>query len=374
MTGSLQKKNNVWYAVINTYDGDGKRKLKWISTGKKKKPDAQKVLTEILSKMDKKTYIDPVKILFSDFMLDWLDNIIKSHIEQTTWEGYTTNIRVHIEPYFKAKRLKLSEITAMDLQQYFNQKLNEGLSACYIKKHHANIKKALDYAAKLGLINSNPIQHVTMPRIKKHDAKYYTIEQLEQLLTITKDSNIESAVFLTVHYGFRRGEALGLRWSDINFKEGTLKVCNTRTRVAKDVEKKPKSESSIRTLPLIPRVTEYLKALKEKQEEDKRTFGNCYNDNDYICRYSDGTPVNVNTINHAFKRTLENNNMPHIRFHDLRHSTASFLIKNGLSLKEIQIWLGHSDISITANIYTHVDSEMKKNTASKINELFSTTS
>ncbi len=374
MTGSLQKKGKVWYAVINTFNEKGKRQLKWISTGKNKKPDAQKVLTEILSKMDKNTYIDPVKTLFSDFMLDWLDNIIKSHVEQTTWEGYTTNIMVHIEPYFKAKRLKLSEITAMDLQQYFNKKLNEGLSACYLKKHHVNIKKALDYATKLGLINSNPIQHVTMPKIKKHDAKYYTVEQLEQLLTVTKGSNIESAVFLTVHYGFRRGEALGLRWSDINFKEGTLKVCNTRTRVAKNVEKKPKSESSIRTLPLIPRVTEYLKSLKQQQEEHKNAFGNCYNDNDYVCRYSDGTPVNVNTIDHAFKRTLEDNKMPHIRFHDLRHSTASYLIKNGLSLKEIQIWLGHSDISITANIYTHVDSEMKMNTASKINELFSAVS
>lgn len=374
MTGSLQKKGKVWYAVINTFNEKGKRQLKWISTAKNKKPDAQKVLTEILSKMDKNTYIDPVKTLFSDFMLDWLDNIIKSHIEQTTWEGYTTNIRVHIEPYFKAKRLKLSEITAMDLQQYFNKKLNEGLSACYLKKHHANIKKALDYAAKLGLINNNPIEHVTMPKIKKHDAKYYTVEQLEQLLTVTKGSNIESAVFLTVHYGFRRGEVLGLRWNDINFKEGTLKVCNTRTRVAKDVEKKPKSESSLRTLPLIPRVTEYLKELKGQQEKDKNTFGNCYNDNDYVCRYTDGTPVNVNTIDHAFKRTLEDNKMLHIRFHDLRHSTASYLIKNGLSLKEIQIWLGHSDISITANIYTHVDSEMKKNTASKINELFTTAS
>ncbi len=113
------------------------------------------------------------------------------------------------------------------------------------------------------------------PKIKKHTANYYTVEQLEQLLTVTKDSNIESAVFLTTHYGFRRGEVLGLRWSDINFNEGTLEVCNTRTRVAKDIEKIPKSESSIRTLPLIPRVTEYLKALKEQQQEDKNSFGNC---------------------------------------------------------------------------------------------------
>ncbi len=370
MTGSLQKKGKVWYAVVNQYSENGERKLKWISTHEKKKPDAQKVLTEILSKMDKNTYIDPVKTLFSEFMTDWLDNVIKSHIEQTTWDGYNTNIRVHIEPYFKVKRLTLSEIKPMDLQSYFNKKSKTGLSACYLKKHHANMKKALDYAVKMGLLNSNPIQHVTLPKIKKYDAEYYSVEQLEKLLLITKGTNIESAVFLASHYGFRRGEVLGLRWKDINFSEGILKVCNTRTRVATNVEKRPKSESSIRTLPLIPIVADYLKALKEQQEEDKNTFGNCYNYNDYVCRYSDGTPVNVNTIDHAFKRTLEENKMPHIRFHDLRHSTACYLIKHGIGLKEIQVWLGHSDISITANIYAHVDAEMKRGTASKINELF----
>jgi integrase len=161
------------------------------------------------------------------------------------------------------------------------------------------MKKALDYAAKMRLLNSNPIQHVTLPKLKKYDAEYYSVEQLEKLLSITKGTNIVSAVFLASHYGFRRGEVLGLRWSDIDFKEGVLKVCNTRTRVATNVEKRPKSESSIRTLPLIPLVVEYLKALKEQQEEDKNTFGNCYNENDYVCRYSDGTPVNVNTINHV---------------------------------------------------------------------------
>lgn len=175
---------------------------------------------------------------------------------------------------------------------------------------------------------------------------------------------------MTAHYGFRRGEALGLRWKDIDFKDGVLKVCNTRTRVASNVEKRPKSESSLRVLPLIPRVCEYLQNLIQQQEADKQEFGDCYQENDYVCKYRNGTPLNVNTINHAFKRILKANDMPHIRFHDLRHSTASYLLKNGLSLKEIQTWLGHSDISTTANIYAHVDAEMKRNTAAKINELF----
>ncbi len=187
------------------------------------------------------------------------------------------------------------------------------------------MKKALDFAVKMGLLNANPIGFVQVPKIKKYDANYYTVEQLDNLITITKGTIIESAVYLTVHCGFRRGEILGLRWQDIDFKEGVLKVRNTRTRVATNVEKRPKSESSIRTLPLIPRVNEYLKALKEQQEQDKNLYGNSYKESDYVCRYEDGTPVNVNTIDHVFKRILANNNMPHIRFHDLRHSTACYV-------------------------------------------------
>jgi hypothetical protein len=128
------------------YSENCKRKQKWITEGNKKKPDAQMVLTEVLSDMDRNTYIDPVKTLFSDFTVDWLDNIIKNQIEPTTWEGYTTNIKVHNEPYFKVKRLTISQSKPMDLQQYFNIQYNGGLSACYLKKHYANMKKALNYA------------------------------------------------------------------------------------------------------------------------------------------------------------------------------------------------------------------------------------
>ncbi len=377
MNGSLQKKGNVYYAVIGEKDACGMWKYKWINTKCEEKGEAAKVLREILTQKENETYINPSKITFSDFMLDWLDNTIKNQIEVTTWDGYTTNIKTHISPYFKEKGIKLQELKPIHLQKYFDDKYKSGrvdgkggLSANFLKKHHANIKKALDYAVKMDLISSNPIKNVTLPKLVKYSAQYYTVEKLEALLEKTKGTSIETAVFLTVHYGFRRGEALGLRWKDIDFKEETLTVCNTRTRVCTDVEKKPKSESSLRVLPLIPKVAEYLKTLKVKQLEDKLLFGNKYSKNDYVCKYTDGRPVNITTLNHTFKRIITNNDLPPIRFHDLRHSTASYLLKLGLSLKEIQVWLGHSDISVTANIYSHIDIEMKKNAAQKINQLF----
>lgn len=377
MNGSLHKKGKYWYAVIGRKDPQGKWKYKWINTKLEKKGEANKVLRDILTKLENETYIDTSKILFSDFIIDWLDNTIKNQIETTTYDGYTTNIKTHIAPYFKEKAIKLQDLKPIHIQRYIDEKYKSGrvdgkggLSAKFLKKHHANIKKSLDFAVKMGLIATNPISNVTLPKIEKYHAQYYSVEQLETLLEVTRGTNIESAVYLTVHYGFRRGEALGLRWQDLDFKEGTLTVCNTRTRVSQNVEKKPKSESSLRVLPLIPKVAEYLKTLKKQQAEDKLLFGNKYIKNDYVCRYTDGTPVNISTLNHVFKRILADNKLPPIRFHDLRHSTASYLCKLGVSLKEVQVWLGHSDISTTANIYSHIDFEMKTNTANKINDAF----
>ncbi|PKL78904.1 MAG: hypothetical protein CVV25_09740 [Ignavibacteriae bacterium HGW-Ignavibacteriae-4] len=378
MNGSLHKKGKYYYAVIAQKDNQGKWQQKWFSTKSEKKGEATKVLRKLQTELENGTYIDPSKTLFSDFIVDWLDNTIKNQIEVTTFDGYCTNVKTHIAPYFKEKGIKLQDLRTIHLQNYINEKYKNGrvdgkggLSAKFLKKHHANIKKCLDYAVKMGLIATNPISNVTLPKIEKYNAQYYSIEQLETLLEVTKGSNIESAVYLTVHYGFRRGEALGLRWRDINFKDSSLIVCNTRTRVCTNVEKKPKSESSLRTLPLIPKVADYLKTLKKKQSEDKLLFGNKYLNNDYVCKYADGTPTNISTLDHAFKRIITKNNLSPIRFHDLRHSTASYLCKLGISLKEVQVWLGHSDISTTGNIYSHIDFEMKKNAANKINDLFS---
>lgn len=377
MNGSLQKKGKIYYAVVSVKDISGEFKTKWISTKCNKKNDALKMLNDILYKMENEQYVYTNKMLFSDFMDYWLNNVIKNQIEQTTFEGYTFAIKNHIIPYFNIQNIKLQDLKTLHFQNYFNEKYESGrkdgkggLSANMLKKHYANMKKALDYAVKVNLINKNPIINVSMPKIKKFTGKTLKIEELEKLIECVKGTNIESAVFLTINYGFRRGEVLGLRWQDIDFNNDYLTVQNTRVRVKTDIEKKPKTESSMRTLPLIEKVSIYLKKLKQQQIEDKKLFGNCYNDNDYICKYNDGTPLNISLYNRVFKKILIQNNIPLIRIHDLRHCTASFLLKNGISMKEIQVWLGHSNISTTMDIYAHVDYEMKKEAGNAINNMF----
>ncbi|WP_418790343.1 site-specific integrase [Phosphitispora sp. TUW77] len=374
MNGSLQKKGNMWYAVISL---EGK-KQKWISTKTKDKNKAKVVLRDILTKMENDLYIDPTKVKFLDFMDDWLNLVISKEIEKTTLESYQLTYKSHIKPYFQKLNLSLSDLKTIHLQKYINEKHENGrrdgkggLGGNTLRKHKILLKSCLDYAVKMRLIGKNPIDNVVLPKKDKFTGSYYNAEQIERLLEIVKNTPIETPVFLTVYYGFRRGEVLGLKWSDVDFKEGTITINNTRVRYSKvSVDKSPKTEKSRRTLPLMKLVSSYLKKLKLKLNNNKMAMGKDYQDNQYVCCWENGQLYSVSFINHKLTKLLSEYEMPHIRFHDLRHSTASFLLKQGFSLKEIQEWLGHADITTTANIYSHVDMEMKKNIANRLDTRF----
>ncbi|MNB82484.1 Transposase [compost metagenome] len=381
MKGSLQKRNKLWYIIVETKDESGKRKQKWINTKCEKKSDAEKFLRETLTKMDNNSFVLPQrKLTFTDFMLDWLHNVIKSKVEETTWEGYEMVVTKHIVPYFKSKNdLLLQELQPLHLQKYYEFKHQgdqetdkKGLSAKTLRRHHANIKSALDFAVRMNLIPFNPADRIVLPKQEKYNASYYTVEQLEKLFEVCLGTPIESAVYIAAHYGLRRSEVLGLKWDCIDFEEKTISIKEVRVKIGKKVVvKKPKSESSQRTLPLMEKIEDYFKLLKKQRKQNKLRYGEDYVNSGLVCCWPDGSPMKSEYLNHKFKDILAKNELPHIRFHDLRHSTASYLIKHGVSLKEIQVWLGHSTIALTADTYSHLDMETKKDTAQRINGLFS---
>ncbi|MEN8908279.1 MAG: site-specific integrase [Clostridiales bacterium] len=382
MKGSLHKKGNYYYVVISLKDEFGKYIKKWISTKTGDEREAKRRMKKILKDVSQNLITFKSKnndrLKFHELMEIWLRDVIKFQVEDTTYQGYCINIRTHIIPYFKELNVNVEDLTTSDIELYIKFKYLKGridkkggISASYVKKHYYNIRSALEYAIdKLNIIEKNPAKIVTLPKGEEYIHSYYEIEQLEKVLEITKNTAIEAAVFMALHYGLRRGEVLGLRWKDIDFKRGCFTIRNQRTRVSSQVEKKPKSISSRRTLPLMECVKEYLNEIKSQQKNNKKFFGKAYDDNDLICIYADGKPLSIHTLNHTFSKLLEKNDMPHIRFHDLRHSIASYLIKIGVSMKEIQLWLGHADMWITSKYYTHLEYESKFNSANKINEQF----
>ena len=373
MTGSLQIKNDKYYAVLNFKDDEGKRKQKWISLDmevKNNKRKAEQALKKLIAEYEAKK-IDTINSQsFSDFMGEWL-KIIKASVKLNTYNGYKFHYDKHIKPYFDKLGVAVVDLTPMHIQKYYNSKITSGLSASTVKRQHANIHKALDYALKMNIIPYNPADRITLPKREHYTGKFYDESQLKQLMEICKGTPIESCVFLTVNYGFRRSEVLGLKWSAVNFTENTITVNHTAVATVGGVvyEDSTKTKASLRTLPLTDGVKSYLLELREHQKCMEQQFGDCYHKSEYICTYDDGRAIPPDYVTHKFAKILAKSDLPKIRFHDLRHSAASLLINSGFNLKEVQEWLGHSNIATTGNIYSHLQYASKVNMANRFNEL-----
>jgi len=371
LTGSLQIKNGKYYAVINYHNEHGKRKQKWVNTnlevrGNKRK--AEEFLNKLLIQ-DFSSYKQKSEILFCDYMKYWVESQ-KGKVEESTQQGYLNVLNKHIYPYFSAKRIKLNNISAHDISKYYDFKLKQGLSPSTIKKHHANIRKCLKSAVIEDLISANYADRVELPKVEQYNAAFFDSEQIKNLLDKAKDCEIEHIIILCVYYGLRRSEVLGLKWDAVNFNNNTIRICNTVTYMYTMCEKeRTKNSSSNRTLPLIPVVREYLLSLKKNQEENRKLFGNCYQESDYICVKMDGSRITPHAASRKFRTFLKNNGFPHIRLHDLRHSCASLLISQGIDIKVIQEWLGHSSIATTGNIYGHLQFEQKISTGITLENL-----
>ena len=362
MTGSLQIKKGLYYAVINLYDADRRRKPKWVSTGisalGNNKREANAALRRILDKYESGGVIASESILFTDQVKLWLEHI-KNDVDLVTWQGYKSYADVHILPFFEARKLRLDAVTAKHIEDYYTSKLRDGrydgkggLSPNTIKKHSVVIHGPLKLALKDNLIPYNPADRARLPKCNTQPiGKFLTVEQGKKLLASVEGTLMEPVIMLTLYYGFRRSELCGLKWDAVDFEGDSISVRHTVVKAFTRIEKdRTKNKASYRTLPLLPDIKEYLLALRDQQEADAATFGDCYHPTDYICRWPDGRPLEPDFVTRKFGKVLRDATLPMIRFHDMRHTTASILLSLGFSIKDIADWLGHSDIGTTANI------------------------
>lgn len=314
--------------------------------------------------------------LFTDFLEDWL-KVIKMKVKVSTYASYERTVNKRIIPYFQEHHpdIRLDAVTAKHLQEYYAYELNEvKLTANTIKHRHANLHKAFSYAYKLDLITTNPADKVELPKIEKYIGHFYNAKQIEEMFQVFKGDPCEFAVIAASFYGLRRSEVLGLKWSAIDFDNKTISIQHTVQEVVFEgkqtlvMSDSTKTKSSCRTLPLVPPFEELLLKMKAEQEANKKLCGSgyCRDYLDYIYVNEIGEIIKPGYLTTHFPAVLEAHNMPRIRFHDLRHSCASLLFAQGVSMKEIQAWLGHSTIGTTANIYTHLDENSKLASANAI--------
>ena len=369
MTGSLQVKNDKFYIIINLKE-NGKRKQKWIATGleaKGNKRKAEQLLRETLLAYEKAPERPVCSILFSDYIRAWL-KVAERKVDSVTFQGYSLMANAQVIPHFEQSGILLQDVTRETLQAFFDEKAEKGrkdgkggLSPASLRQYKNIIHQTLNEAIKNGIILTNPCQFVELPKKQRFESSYYNADQLKTLFDAICDDPIYPLVKITALYGLRRSEVLGLKWDSVDFTAGRLTIKHTVSKVTTAVCKdKTKNSSSHRSFPLTQEAREIFLKAKADERINRQLCGDEYEQNDFIFKWPNGKPFSPDYVSSHFSLLLKNNHLPHIRFHELRHSCASLLLNNGFTLKDVQEYMGHADIQMTANIYGHLDTQRKQ--------------
>ena len=381
VTGSLQIKNGIYQMTVRVPDINGNLKQKSKSTrikaqGKNQretrsnKLKADRMLAEWLDTLSRAESYGADKD-FITAIEDWLA-VKKKQIRPDSYESYRCNYDVHVKPYFEKKNLRLGDVTPRVILQYVRTKEDEGQSRKSIRKHLVILNGVFKEAVAMGELTFNPCANITVKdNSDEHfEGTAYDVPTAKKLLEAIKGDPIEPAVYLGLFLGLRRSEAVGLRWKDVDMENGIVHIRNTVVRFTTVSElEKTKSKASKRDLFMPNALKEYLQTVWDRQEAERKLVGRTYSDCEHICQWPDGTVFKPEYVSHRFTKLLERNDLPKIRFHDLRHTAGSILINSGHTVKQVQEFLGHEKASTTLDIYTHVSLEGKKDTAEMMDQL-----
>jgi len=317
---------------------------------------------------------DSKGVTLGEWLDYWLKTYAKIKVRSTTYENYEMFIRVHLKPALGD--MKLHDITTNDIQQVYNQKLKEGrtdgrggLSPRSIHIMHTILNQAFRRAKIPQKLYINPATDCVLPSVsKKPKARVLRENEQARYIKAVSQSRYGTAFLLFLGTGLRRGEMLGLKWENVDLDNGTIYIQQQLLQVKEDDKYQlgyyaPKSEKSIRQLPLPKWAIDLLKKHKEKQNKEKRDY---IEDNGLVFCTTRGTPINPSNFWRDFKKVLHEAQLPDIRIHDLRHTFATRLLEKGVAIKVIQELMGHSQFSLTADTYTQVLDGLKRKAIQKL--------
>ena len=335
--------SGYWCAEITLPDGSRRRK----------RSKRQQVVRDWLLKqrqyLKKNIFLPAEKIRFSIFLDRFLEDVAEPTLKPKTVSAYRWLINSHIKP--NLGYLTLNDLRPDHLQTLYKKKLDEGLSKRTVQHMHAVIRRSLNQALKWDLIYRNPALLVTAPTPDKQPPNTFTREQARHFLDSVLDHRWYSLYVLAITTGMRRGEILGLTWEAVDFEQGILSIHHTVQYMdGRIIEGEPKTSGSRRTIAM-PDYT--ATALKEHQENTGKNEGLVYTT-------SSGRPVSGRNVIRHFHAALEQAGLPRMRFHDLRHTAATLLLKENVHPKVVQEMLGHSTISLTLDTYSHILPDMQQ--------------
>lgn len=369
----LKSGKTCWRVIVEQGFGpDGKRKRIYRNVNGTKK-EAEALMAQLLSEVNTGSFIEPAKLTLTEYLRDWMDTYVRPNLSPTTADSYAVNIEKHLIP--RIGYIPLQQLKPMHVQRFYQDLMENGradgsggLSARSVLYIHRNLHEALEHAVRLQLVTRNVASLVTLPRAAKYKSDVYSPEELHNLLHIAEGTDMELPIVLAAVLGLRRGEILGLLWSDVNLTAKKITVCNNRVQTTHgNISKAPKSASSTRTIDLPDGIVPILKRHKALQANNRLKLGLGYNEGNYVYCQADGSPYCPGYISKKFTAFLKKHNLKQIRLHDLRHSNATLMLACGVPAKVASERLGHSNIAITMDLYSHVLDSMQQDAADKIN-------
>lgn len=342
-----------------------------------------KTQTEVKQKLKKKRDEKPDEvqqsITFQEWIEEFLVNYKRNEIKITTYEGYMRIYRKHIEDSQLGKTA-LNQVTTEMLQRYYNDKLNDGYNSKTVHSIGIVVGAALNHAVKLKMLSENPNRYTSIPKKKKYEASVLSTEEVRRIVNEAKDEEIYPIIVTTVYTGMRKGEAMALKWENVDFQKRRIYIKNSLCKIDGDQtdEKghrharyeilEPKTKESIRMVPMMDEVYEALMLQKERQEMDKKRYREIYLDQGLVFTDLCGNFLPQRQFMDQYHAFLRKYGITDIRFHDLRHTFATLLIEADVSMKVVQELLGHSTITTSMDIYTHVSDEKKEQALDRLQQ------
>lgn len=352
----------------------GKRKQQTLTVRGSKK-DAERELRELLHSLETGRYVKPSRITLGQWLEQWCQSYVTMHCSIRTAESYQSEVHRHLIPALGA--IPLTQLHPQHLQDYYSQALIKGrtdgrggLSARTVLYHHHIVSEALNHAVKMELVGRNVAEAVDPPRPERKNIATIAPENVSKFLEATRETPYYVLFYTALYTGMRLGELLGLRWSDVDLDLANLSVVQAlykRSGICKMVE--PKTSKSRRQIALSPSLSLLLRDYKTEQQAQRILLGGDSVDSNLVFSHIDGKPLDPGVVSHTFAKVLKKAGLPHIRFHDLRHSHATLLLKAGIHPKIVSERLGHANIGITLDTYSHVLPGLQERAARRFDEM-----
>ena len=361
--GSIYRRRNGTWSAIATLP-DGRRKHIYGKT----RDQVRRKLAEILHAMQNGSFTDARGKTLGEFLDQWLADVVKPRVRAWTFAGYEVHVRRHIKPVLG--RVPLEKLSPQHVQHLLNRKLEEGLKPKSVRYLRGTLRTALNEAVRWGLVARNAAALVEGPRVERFDIQPFTPAEARVFLDSIAGERLEALYSVALTMGLRQGEALGLRWQDVDLELGYLRVCKQLQRVHGAPQLvEPKTARSRRTLAMPPMITKGLEQHRVRQRQERSNAGSRWAETDLVFASTEGKPLDGTAISKGFHSLLKRAGLQQRRFHDLRHSCATLLLVQGVSPRVVMDVLGHSQIGLTMNTYSHVIPDLRRDAADRMQDL-----